>query len=180
MRLIDANSIRGCAKYIKTNEKFEPYIMIDDLVKLLDEQPTTYDVDKVVEELEEKASRYTKKYVTPYGNNGYRDVKAISIHKAIEIVKNGGVYDDVCEWKSASDGEFIQNPHTKRLYSNEPSMQNVYCNTCGKKIKAVQQMDEEEFCYCHNDDTDEYHDCLDYMECEECPYYYADLDQESD
>ena len=22
----------------------------------------------------------------------------------------------------------------------------------------------------------EYHDCLDYMECEECPYYYADLD----
>ena len=37
-------------------------------------------------------------------------------------------------------------------------------------------MDEEEFCYCHNDDTDEYHDCLDYMECEECPYYYADLE----
>ena len=45
--------------------------------------------------------------------------------------------DDVCEWKSASDGEFIQNPHTKRLYSNEPSMKNVYCNTCGKKIKIV-------------------------------------------
>ena len=45
--------------------------------------------------------------------------------------------DDVCEWKSESDGEFIQNPHTKRLYSNEPSMQNVYCNTCGKKIKIV-------------------------------------------
>ena len=41
-------------------------------------------------------------------------------------------------------------------------------------------MDEEDFCYCHNDDTDEYHDCLDYMECEECPYYYADLDYESD
>ena len=24
---------------------------------------------------------------------------------------------------------------------------------------------------------EEYHDCLDYMECEECPYYYADEDQ---
>ena len=48
------------------------------------------------------------------------------------------VSDDVCEWKSVSDGEFIQNPHTKRLYSNEPSMQNVYCNTCGKKIKVVE------------------------------------------
>ena len=46
--------------------------------------------------------------------------------------------DDVCEWHCASDGEFIQNPHTKRLYSNEPSMKNIYCNTCGKKIKVVE------------------------------------------
>ena len=45
--------------------------------------------------------------------------------------------------------------------------------------KVVEQMDEDELRYCHHDDTDEYHDCLDYMECEECPYYYADLDQES-
>ena len=28
--------------------------------------------------------------------------------------------------------------------------------------------------YCHYDYEDEEHDCLDYMECEECPYYYAD------
>ena len=41
-------------------------------------------------------------------------------------------------------------------------------------------MYEDEFRYCHHDDADEYHDCLDYMGCEECPYYYADLDQESD
>ena len=46
-------------------------------------------LDKIVEELEKNGSRYTKKYYTPYGNNGYRDVKAISIHKAIEIVKAG-------------------------------------------------------------------------------------------
>ena len=45
-----------------------------------------------------------------------------------------------------------------------------------EQIKGGGMMDEEDFCYCHNDDTDEYHDCLDYMECEECPYYYADLD----
>ena len=39
-------------------------------------------------------------------------------------------------------------------------------------------MDEDEFYYyyCHYDYTDEYHDCLDYMECEECPYYYYDID----
>ena len=59
------------------------------------------------------------------------------LEKAIEIVKQGGVSDDVCEWKFVRDGEFIQNPHTKRLFSNEPSMKNVYCNTCGKKIKIV-------------------------------------------
>ena len=49
---------------------------------------------------------------------------------------------------------------------------------CGKKIKGVEYMDEDELRYCHHDDTDEYHDCLEYidMECEECPYYYADLD----
>ena len=56
----------------------------------LNNQPTAFDADKVVSELEKNASRYTKKYVTPYGNNGYRDTKAISIHKAIEIVKRGG------------------------------------------------------------------------------------------
>ena len=59
--------------------------------EVIDNMPTAYDIDKVVKELEENASRYTKKYTTPYGNNGYKDVKAISIHKAIEIVKQSGV-----------------------------------------------------------------------------------------
>ena len=45
-----------------------------------------------------------------------------------------------------------------------------------EQIKGGGMMYEEDFCYCHHDDTDEYHDCLDYMECEECPYYYAYLD----
>ena len=128
MRLIDVDLY--CATICKCNRR-----ACDRAKCPIHNAPTAYDIDKVVEELEKNSSRYTKKYLTPYGNNGYRDTKAISIHKAIEIVKDGGVSDDVCEWKSASDGEFIQNPHTKRLYSNEPSMKNVYCNTCGKKIK---------------------------------------------
>ena len=142
MRLIDADELKLCYTGSDTNKA--SYLSIR---KMIDTSKTTYDIDKVVEELEENASRYTKKYITPYGNNGYRDTKAISIHKAIEIVKQGGVAvannattkkDDVCEWESASNGEFIQNPHTKRLFSNEQSMQNVYCNTCGKKIKVVE------------------------------------------
>ena len=35
-------------------------------------------------------------------------------------------------------------------------------------------LEDEEFCYCHYNSEDEQHDCLDYMECDECPYYYAD------
>lgn len=27
-------------------------------------------------------------------------------------------------------------------------------------------------CYCHNDGTDNTYDCQDYIDCEECPYYY--------
>ena len=95
--------------------------------------------EKIIEKLEEEKMSY---FLT-IANTGDEKLDCAyeqvgdALDKAIEIVKQGDVYDDVCEWKSVSDGEFIQNPHTKRLYSNEPSMQNVYCNTCGKKIKIV-------------------------------------------
>ena len=105
------------------------------------EQPTVYDIDKVVEELEkakhEIASEDYCRSINDKEKCDGRNCFKCCAEYLIEIVKQGGVSVDVCEWKSASDGEFIQNPHTKRLYSNEPSMQNVYCNTCGKKIKVV-------------------------------------------
>ena len=98
MRLIDADSIRGCAKYIKTNEKFEPYIMIDDLAKLLDEQQTSYDIGKVVKELEERTDFL--KNCTKYGNkNAKQQAESYStmmmyeiadlVDDLIEIVKQG-------------------------------------------------------------------------------------------
>ena len=115
-------------------DNLEVTVSIKDVKTIIKEQPTAYSVEKVVEKLEEIRAKKTC-------NKEKCDTKEICricvVDDAIEIVKRGGVFDDVCEWKSASDGEFIQNPHTKRLYSNEPSMQNVYCNTCGKKIKVV-------------------------------------------
>ena len=95
------------------------------IMRYIDAMDSDYDVEKVVEELEEKASRYTKKYVTPYGNNGYRDVKAISIHKAIEIVNRGGVgtetetiRDKAIKWNNNSSKrvpyEFIDYVEGKR------------------------------------------------------------------
>ena len=101
-----------------------------DVFEEIRNMPTAYDIGNVVEKL--KMNKQNALEVE-------ESIKEYNVwNKAIEIVKQGGVSDDVCQWKSASDGEFIQNPHTKRLYSNEPSMQNVYCNTCGKKIKVVE------------------------------------------
>ena len=82
-------------KIDRTNEEYVPYVHYEDIVNCVKAMTTAYDINKVVEELEKNASRYTKKYTTPYGNNGYKDTKAISINKAIEIVKQGGVSDDV-------------------------------------------------------------------------------------
>ena len=128
MRLIDADALKDILlKHGYTTEH-------NQIFRYIDEQPTAYDADKVAEELKRIRAKKTC-------NKEKCDTKEICricvVDDAIEIVKQGGVFDDVCEWKSASDGEFIQNPHAKRLYSNEPSMQNVYCNTCGKKIKVV-------------------------------------------
>ena len=93
-------------------------------------------VKAVVEELEENSSRYTKKYTTPYGNNGYRDTKAISTHKAIEIVKHGGVSDDVCEWEKSKDYPFDWLVGCDGCEVNH--RQGDYCPRCGKKIKVVE------------------------------------------
>ena len=100
------------------------------VIDTIQNQPTAYDIDKVVEEMEQLKNKgsvtKTEKLITN-----------ACVNNAIEIVKQGSVSDDVCEWNSVSDGDFIQNPHTKRLYSNEPSMNNIFCNTCGKKIRVV-------------------------------------------
>ena len=90
-------------------------------------------MEKVVDRLKDVA-------IERYGyDSGMGGERVVNLDDAIEIVKQVGAgTDDVCEWKSTSNGEFIQNPHTNRLLSNEPSMKNVHCNTCGKKIKVVE------------------------------------------
>ena len=130
------------SKVIAVLEQLEEHSLtgkmdISNAIYLLNNQPTAYSVDGVVEELEKNASRYTKKYVTPYGNNGYKDIKAISIRKAIEIVKQGDVSDDVCEW--TLDGVYLNSPH-KPLVScvTDENYLYYYCPVCGKKIKVVE------------------------------------------
>ena len=107
------------------------------IVRYIDAMDSDYDVEKVVEELEENSSRYTKKYTTPYGNNGYKDTKAISVNKAIEIVKQCGVSDDVCKWKLDGDNLTTGCGDYFNLYDNCTG-KFKYCPRCRKKIKAVE------------------------------------------
>ena len=67
--------------------------------------------------------------------------------KAIEIVKQGGVADDVCEWKYPIDifdnVEFEvgcnQKPLERGIVPNNFSFTDfLYCHYCGKKIKVVE------------------------------------------
>lgn len=81
MRLIDADNIYNVGDFVILHEDGNAYVPLADLCKIIDIQPTVYDVDKVVEQLEE-----TKAYMLYENMNA--DVKWID--KAIEIVKAGG------------------------------------------------------------------------------------------
>ena len=103
---------------------------------------TAYSVDKVVEELESE-KRYGSKYDSYYEENLYRgemfenDVNNKTIDKAIEIVKQGGVYDDVCEWTLTDTRKVM--PY-KTSCGNEDLYDHrwEFCPYCRKKIKVVE------------------------------------------
>ena len=77
-----------------------------------------------------------------------RLIKSINVGvKVIEIVKQGGVADDVCEWKYPIDifdnVEFEvwcnQKPLKRGIVPNNFSFTDfLYCHYCGKKIKVVE------------------------------------------
>ena len=67
------------------------YDAIQNCISCVEEQPTAYDIDKVVEELEERQ----KEYLAGFGvhNNDEMYGVACGLGDAIEIVKQGGVYE---------------------------------------------------------------------------------------
>ena len=58
----------------------------------------------------------------------------------------------------------------------EEEIYNYYTNNGGENCPYYEEERKIDMEFCHYDYEDENHDCLDYIECEECPYYYADLD----
>ena len=133
MRLIDADKLIE-ELTIKAVSKDAHIISIANaVVNLVNNQPTAYSVDKVVEELEIDSS------VKLYGS-GNSDNYLIPVKKAIEIVKQGGVSDDVCECKKHRIIDNVQMRKTSCLYEIEERLVKKYryCPYCGKKIKVVE------------------------------------------
>ena len=115
-------------------DNFEVTVSIKDVKTIIKEQPTAYDIDKVVEELEQLKNKGS---VT----KSEKLITNACVNKAIEIVKQGGVYDEVCEWRLCDEEANVydtscRNPHI--LINGTPEENNYeFCPYCGKKIKVV-------------------------------------------
>ena len=109
---------------------------VDALHDYIQNMSTAYDVDKVVKELEADSS------VKLYGS-GNSDNYLVSVKRAIEIVKQGGVADDVCEWNQRKGGVGLKAYNIsccdKTLEMPVSTARGLkYCPYCGKKIKVVE------------------------------------------
>ena len=85
MRLIDADALIEAMK--KTESEYENAMTCPSwwsAFNVISEQPTAYDIDKVVEELEMEMK----------ASSGYSAEIVSSFSRAIEIVKHGGVGKD--------------------------------------------------------------------------------------
>ena len=109
------------------------------IMRYIDTMDSDYDVDKVVEEL----NTLNVKAIKQYKGGTFGDYEGTDYYikksEAIEIVKQGGVSDDVCEWKSKK----INNEWELSCKPN--STYNVFgvawfkrCPYCGKKVKVVE------------------------------------------
>ena len=140
------NDLISRSKAIAVLEQLEEYSLsgkmdISNAIYLLENQPTAYDIGKVVAELEQKKEEVQRMRNTCVALSDLEvcDIENVTYKRAIEIVKHGGVSDDMCEWKSTQ----INNEWKPSCEPN--STYNVFgvawfkrCPYCGKKIKVVE------------------------------------------
>ena len=133
------------SKMIAVLEQLEEHSLsgkmdISNAIYLLENQPTAYNIGKVVAELEQKKEEVQRMRNTCVALSDLEvcDIENVTYKRAIEIVKQGGV-SDVCEWKSTQ----INNEWKPSCEPN--STYNVFgvawfkrCPYCGKKIKVVE------------------------------------------
>ena len=146
MRLIDADKLIE-ELTIKAVSKDAHIISIANaVVNFVNNQPTAYSVERVVEELKERTDFL--KDCTKYGNkNAKQQSESYStmmmyevadlVDDLIEIVKQDCVSDDVCEWhKAKNDNAYKCNTHAE--IHDSRVLDWCKCPYCGKKIKVVE------------------------------------------
>ena len=138
-RLIDADKLleetRRDRDYARKNGFLDMYYERQVLIDRIKAQPTAYNVDKIVEQLESLSNAEADYYYA-------RSNDVIDREDAIEIVKQGCAEDDVCEWRLCDEEANVydtscRNPHI--LIEGTPRENNYkFCPYCGKKIKVVE------------------------------------------
>ena len=145
MRLIDADELIKVLKQRATNENIMGYMTAYDvtnsIIDEVEEQSTVYNIEKVVEELEELKLSYflTIANTSDTMNDFAYEQVGNALDKTIEIVKQGGVSDDVCEWKYINDFELVSENHESKCIEGYDYK---YCPYCGKKIKVGGKNDD--------------------------------------
>lgn len=94
MRLVNVDDCDRELFYRQMGGK-DSLITVETAFDMLNALPTAYDVDKVVQQLEEVGQKMSEsKSIQKYGKSSpanHRYYKAVSVKRAIEIVKGGGV-----------------------------------------------------------------------------------------
>lgn len=120
----------------KDCDNFEITVSIKDIKRIIREQPTAYDIDKVVDKLEKQRDiifQNTDSEIRTVRANAWNKIDILN--KAIEIVKQDDVSDDSCEWR-----KYLNHPYDWLVGCEHgliSSKQGDYCPYCGKKIKVV-------------------------------------------
>lgn len=128
MRLIDADALIDWIRN-DSGDKLMDSLYIDHI----NEMPTSYDVEKVVDQLQNMSNSIPLQYECNY-KQGISD----GIDKAIEVVKKGyDGTDDVCEWRE--DGYRRWHTQCNALADNSP-LEYKYCPYCGKKIRMTENI----------------------------------------
>ena len=148
MRLIDADALIEAMK--KTESEYENAMTCPSwwsAFNVISEQPTAYSVNEVVEELEETMQDLSVIEILSHIDfdstiqSGLDNFLKAYNSELLRIVKNGGVSDDVCEWKyKDSEYYFESSCEHLHIFMSDGPKENEYrfCPYCGKKIKVVE------------------------------------------
>ena len=92
MRLIDADLLKDAIEKEKNDNDYMCRLCLESTKEIIDEQPTAFDVDKVVDQLEKEESKARlelmedRKTAFEFSSKSRLD----AYKKALEIVKGGG------------------------------------------------------------------------------------------